>query len=108
MNSRILPLCVDLDGTLIASDTLWESVLILLRRSPWLCFLLPIWLMKGRSFLKSKVADHVELSVENLPYRPDVLAFLKQQKAQGPPLNSSHGRRFSYRRSRRKISGLIR
>jgi 4-hydroxybenzoate polyprenyltransferase len=83
MNKRIPPLCVDLDGTLIASDTLWESVLVLLRRSPWLCFLLPIWLMRGRSFLKSKVTHHVKLAVETLPYRPDVLAFLRQQKAQG-------------------------
>ena len=30
------PLCVDLDGTLIVTDTLWESAELILRQSPWL------------------------------------------------------------------------
>ena len=36
-----VPLCIDLDGTLIRSDTLFESVLQLLKREPWLVLALP-------------------------------------------------------------------
>ena len=40
-----LPLVVDLDGTLTPTDTLLESILQLLRRSPWDVFALPLWLL---------------------------------------------------------------
>ncbi|OQW93225.1 MAG: hypothetical protein BWK79_12305, partial [Beggiatoa sp. IS2] len=46
------PLCVDLDGTLIATDSLWESALILLRTQPLAAFLLPVWLLRGKAYLK--------------------------------------------------------
>ena len=29
-----IPLCVDLDGTLIKTDVLWESLMLLLKRNP--------------------------------------------------------------------------
>ncbi len=83
MKTEALPLCVDLDGTLIATDTLWESLFVLLRRRPWLCFLLPFWLLKGRQYLKACISDHAPLAVETLPYRTEVLDFLQQQHEQG-------------------------
>ena len=30
----LIPLCVDLDGTLVKSDTLWEALFVMLRRRP--------------------------------------------------------------------------
>ncbi len=42
------PLCVDLDGTLIKTDLLWESLLALLKQSPFSLFRLPFWLLKNR------------------------------------------------------------
>ena len=47
-------LCVDLDGTLIRTDLLWECVLSLLKLRPLTLFLLPIWLLGG----KPPVAGH--------------------------------------------------
>ena len=46
------PLCVDLDGTLIKTDLLWESLLVLLKQNPLLVVLLPLWLIKGKAYLK--------------------------------------------------------
>ena len=43
------PLVVDLDGTLIKSDMLLETLVGVVRRGPWLVFLLPFWLMRGRA-----------------------------------------------------------
>jgi len=82
-NSSPKPLCVDLDGTLIATDSLWESILLLLRENFWLGFLLPWWLMKGKAYLKHQIAQYVTLDVATLPYRKNVLAFLQQEKQQG-------------------------
>lgn len=78
-----LPLCVDLDGTLIATDTLWESLLLLLRQKFWLIFLLPFWLMRGKAYFKHQIAQRVTLDVTILPYRDNVLTFLQQEKNQG-------------------------
>ncbi|HDN27089.1 MAG TPA: UbiA family prenyltransferase [Thioploca sp.] len=88
MNSKrtLNPLCIDLDGTLIATDTLWESVLLLLRQHFWRSFLLPIWLIKGKAYFKYKIAQDVTLDVATLPYRENVLAFLQQEKNNGRTL----------------------
>ena len=77
------PLCVDLDGTLVATDTLWESFLILVRENVFVLFLLPFWLVKGKAYFKHQIAQRVTLPVETLPYREEVINFLKTQKSQG-------------------------
>ena len=70
-------LCVDLDGTLLDSDILYESLLQLLARNPLYLFLLPFWLLKGKAALKRKIAARVTLRPELLPYNLDVLALLR-------------------------------
>ena len=45
----MLPLCVDLDGTLVKSDTLADSVCVLARTHPWDLLRLPGWLMGGKA-----------------------------------------------------------
>ncbi|OAD19178.1 UbiA prenyltransferase family, partial [Candidatus Thiomargarita nelsonii] len=77
------PLCVDLDGTLIATDTLWESVLLLIRHNLLMVFLLPLWLIKGKAYFKHQIAQQITLDVTTLPYRENVLAFLQREKDAG-------------------------
>ncbi|MEN9461521.1 MAG: hypothetical protein RIS84_1541, partial [Pseudomonadota bacterium] len=77
------PLCVDLDGTLIASDTLWESFLILLRQSPWCIFFVPLWLMRGKSYFKQQITERVSLDISSLPFREGVLSFLQREHSRG-------------------------
>ncbi|PNA50054.1 hypothetical protein C1Y14_34405, partial [Pseudomonas sp. MPR-R5B] len=55
------PLCVDLDGTLIKSDVLLESLLLLLKKNPFYLFLLPLWLLRGKAMLKGQIAARVSL-----------------------------------------------
>jgi 4-hydroxybenzoate polyprenyltransferase len=83
LNQRNLPLCVDLDGTLVATDTLWESILLLLKQNILRLFLLPIWITLGRADFKHKIAQYVTLEVANLPYREKVLLRLQQEKNSG-------------------------
>ena len=53
-------LAVDLDGTLVRTDLLHESVLMLMKQNPLYIFLLPLWLMRGKAHLKQMVADRVD------------------------------------------------
>lgn len=70
-------LCVDLDGTLLNSDLLYESVLALLARNPLFLFVLPFWLLRGKAALKRELAERVVLPAETLPYNPQVLEALR-------------------------------
>ena len=78
-----IPLCVDLDGTLIRTDLLWESVMLLVKQLPWTAFLLPIWLLRGRAHLKREVAKRVHLDAACLPYRTEALEWLESERAAG-------------------------
>lgn len=69
-------LCVDLDGTLLRSDLLYESLLTLLASNPLYVFLLPLWLLRGKAALKREIASRVTLPVEFLPYDERVLELL--------------------------------
>jgi 4-hydroxybenzoate polyprenyltransferase/phosphoserine phosphatase len=89
------PLCVDLDGTLIAGDLLWESVIALMRTAPWLLLLLPVWLCRGKAYLKDQLARRVSLDPAALPYRAEVLDLLRREKEAGRMLvlaTASHER----------------
>ncbi|HEX6245805.1 MAG TPA: UbiA family prenyltransferase [Polyangiales bacterium] len=80
------PLCVDLDGTLIVTDTLWESVVLILRQRPWLTLFLPFWLLRGRAGFKEAVREHVSLDVAALPYREPLVDALRAAKGAGRQL----------------------
>lgn len=81
-----LPLYVDLDGTLTPSDTLKESALALVRLNPLYVVLMLLWLLRGRATLKSEIARRVLPDLGSLPLRPEVLDFLRGEKARGRPL----------------------
>jgi len=78
-----LPIVVDLDGTLTPTDTLIESVIDLVRRSPLNLLRLPLWLLKGRAGFKDSVAARAGVSAEHLPYREPLLAWLREEKGKG-------------------------
>ncbi len=64
---RLVPLVVDLDGTLLRADLLHESALRLVSREPWRVFQLPLWLGKGKAQLKRQIAERVDLDVDSCP-----------------------------------------
>ena len=86
MSAAKLPLCVDMDGTLLRTDTLYESLLAMVRQSPWSLLLLPLWLLRGRAVFKREVAARTQLNVGLLPVHEELLGWLRQQKQQGREL----------------------
>lgn len=83
LKSHEVPLAVDLDGTLIASDLLWESVFVLLKKNPLYIFLLPLWLASGKANLKQQIASRISMDAALLPYRKDFLDYLRREHAGG-------------------------
>ncbi len=80
------PLCVDLDGTLVKTDTFAQALLLLVRTRPVVLFSIPRWAAKGLASLKQRVAQEVLLDPSVLPVHPDLLRFLRQEHAQGREL----------------------
>jgi len=96
-----VPLAVDLDGTLVRSDMLMESLASALKRAPWLVLALPFWLARGRAHLKSELAQRADLDVTLLPYDENVLAELRRERAAGRTLVLAHRRQRGHRQAHR-------
>ena len=77
------PLCVDLDGTLIKSDSLGDAVCQFLRRNPFGFWQLGQWLAAGRARLKAEVASRVPLDPAQLPYNTELLLYLQAERRRG-------------------------
>ncbi len=80
------PLGVDLDGTLVRTDLLYESLVLLFKKHPLTFFLLPFWLLGGKAAFKRKIACRVSVEPEALPYNEPFLEYLKEQRQQGRKL----------------------
>jgi 4-hydroxybenzoate polyprenyltransferase len=63
-----IALIVDLDGTLLRSDLLLESLLALLRQRPLMLFLLPFWLLRGKARFKAEIARRASVVMTDLPW----------------------------------------
>jgi len=81
-----VPLAVDLDGTLVKTDMLMESLAAVLKRSPWLVLALPFWLARGRPVLKRELARRAGIDVTVLPYDENVVGELARARAAGREL----------------------
>jgi 4-hydroxybenzoate polyprenyltransferase/phosphoserine phosphatase len=78
-----LPLVVDLDGTLILTDMLHESALASLRDRPLDLLRLPLWLASGKAVMKQRLGTHFRFDPASLPYHPEFLSWLREQRAAG-------------------------
>ncbi len=76
-------MCVDLDRTLVATDTMSESFLGLLKTAPWKLFGALFALLHGRPKLKRYLAEQSPIDPASLPYRDEVLNEMRQARADG-------------------------
>ncbi len=78
-----LPLCVDLDGTLVRTDTLLESAVAAFFDNWRTIFKMPGWLAGGKLRLKAELARRWRFNPATLPYNQDLLEYLRAQYAAG-------------------------
>lgn len=79
----LTPLVMDVDGTLLKTDLLHESVLHLIAHSPLRMLMLPIWLARGKSQLKSELAQRASPGLETVPLREEALSMIRDAQAAG-------------------------
>jgi 4-hydroxybenzoate polyprenyltransferase len=84
-------ICVDLDGTLVKSDTLVDSLLLLVRTHPLRALRAPLWLKGGKASLKARVCSEVQLDAAHLPYNRKLLEYLTEQHSLGRKLYLTTG-----------------
>jgi 4-hydroxybenzoate polyprenyltransferase/phosphoserine phosphatase len=87
MNERKnIPLVVDLDGTLVRTDTLWESFFAAWAANVWLPITTFFLLFSGRAAFKRELSARAfdsRLTIETLPINEAVLACVRDARAQG-------------------------
>lgn len=76
-------LYVDLDGTVIKTDLLFESILLLLKKNIFQALLIPVWLIKGKANLKHQLSKRVHIPVELLPLNTEFHEYLKEEVERG-------------------------
>lgn len=90
-SETLRPLCVDLDGTLIKSDSLYDAFCELLRRNPLQALQAPLWVLGGKARLKAEVARRSQIDPARLPYNVQLLRYLEDQHRDGRPLYLATG-----------------
>ncbi|AHJ67848.1 UbiA prenyltransferase family protein [Granulibacter bethesdensis] len=79
-----IPLVLDLDGTLIATDSLHESLLQHLKNTPSDLVRLPLWVMAGRAQFKQRFAEVLtQEDIDALPATPGIIALAEREAAKG-------------------------
>ena len=78
--------CVDLDGTLIAGDLLWESFVEFVKRHPSRALASVAGLWRGKAHFKREIAREVRIDPSELSYRAEVLSALDESRRAGAAL----------------------
>ena len=94
-----MPLCVDLDGTLLKTDTLYELLACVMKQWPWLLFVLPFWLLRGKHVLKRELSQRCQLNAGMLPNNSELVKFLRAEHARGRRLLLVTGAYYDVARS---------
>ena len=77
------PLCVDLDGTLIRTDSLFETWLMASRRHPFACLAASFSLLRGRNHFKCALAKIAVPRVDQLPYNSEIVDLVSREASGG-------------------------
>jgi len=75
------PFVVDLDGTLIRTDLLYQSLFLFIKQKPLQLIAPFFWISKGKSHLKTELAHRVSIDISVLPYDTAVIALIKGERA---------------------------
>jgi phosphoserine phosphatase len=79
-----LPLCIDLDGTLIRGDVTIDAIKKYYAAGGFRNLLrMSLWLLRGRAHLKRMLARNVQLDADTLDYNKNLLDFIAQKKSAG-------------------------
>jgi len=99
-----VPLVVDLDGTLLRSDLLWEGLVHLMVKRPRAALGLPRALLGGKAAFKKFVAEESDLSVDHIPFESATVAQIERARSSGQPIVVASG---AHQTQARAVAGRI-
>ena len=82
-DAPVPPLVVDLDGTLIQTDLLLESLFSYLGAYPFRMLSLASALSHGKAPLKAEIARYAAIEPAQLPYDERVLSLIREARDKG-------------------------
>lgn len=83
VSSNSIPLCVDLDGTLIQTDLLLEALVRVAKQNPLGLPALFSTLFAGKAAFKDKISKSITIEARHLPFRDEVIALVEAARANG-------------------------
>ncbi|MEO1658422.1 MAG: UbiA family prenyltransferase [Pseudomonadota bacterium] len=86
-SQNILPVIVDLDDTLLRTDTLYESFAAGIFKQPVGMLTAVAKLSQGRAHMKRAISAHADVDWDVLPANSDLIAYLEAQKEAGRELH---------------------
>jgi len=81
--ARVLPICVDLDGTLVKTDLLLETFINVVKNDWVNLFRVPAWFFLGKAAAKEKLAKISSIDPATIPYNEKLLEYLKKERLNG-------------------------
>ena len=88
---RAPPLVVDVDGTLVRGDLLWDGIVQLCARRPALLPALVVAGLRGPAALKAFVAGRAGVATDTVPLEPATLRLIEAARAEGRPVILASG-----------------
>jgi 4-hydroxybenzoate polyprenyltransferase/phosphoserine phosphatase len=101
------PLFIDLDGTLVKTDLLVESYISLFKQRPLLALKAPLWLLRGKAYLKDRVAEAIEVDPTLLPYHPEMLSYVGTQREAGREIYLATASNYRYANAIARYLGVF-
>ena len=81
--AQVLPICVDLDGTLVKTDLFLETIIDVVKND-WVNLLrIPGWCFLGKAVVKEKLAKTSSIDPATIPYNEKLLEYLKNERLIG-------------------------
>ena len=93
--NSIIPLVVDVDGTLIKTDLLHEAILQMVATQPFQAWRMIVWLARGKAAFKAELAGRVDPGIASIPLREEVVALISGAQSMNQPVylaSASDGR----------------
>lgn len=78
-----VPLCVDLDGTLVRTNTLAETIVGVVRLKPSILWRIPFWALQGQARLWTELTHIFRPDASILPYSKPVADLIRKEAANG-------------------------
>ncbi len=99
-----IPLVVDLDGTFIKKDLLYEGLKLLLKKNFLHFFSCCFWVLKGKVYLKKRLFQEVKIDPGTLQVNDEVLHFIEKESNKGRKIVLATA---SLKTSAEEIAGLF-